>query len=1562
MDHSECFADQEVSANRVYNYATNSTVTPPDATVVGLLSGHTFYFKPFIAGTGVQVDEVTNPGAITISYTGVPGPPYTYSTLPDPSTDASVVATMSGNNFQFRGLASGTNMDILQSTNVVTFNGPTLAASPSPGSTPLVDPQVGNEFRIKGLLPGNNVTLGNVSGGVTISAASYTYSSAAYPGAIPIIGSQAGTNFGFRALLAGQGIILDDVSIPGVVVISAVADTFSTIPSAQAQVTVVGTKVGNDFQFKGFRGGTNITVEDVSAANVITISGPTYSSNIIANTFPITAPQSGQDFRFKPLNAGTNMSIDTTTLSGALTFHGPTLAPSPGAAQTLVDPQSGNEFRIKRLGQGANIFLDAVSTPGTITIHGPTYSSNVVANSFPITDSQVVRDFRFKPLKQGDSIVIDAVSSLGALIINGPTLASTGVGTTSLVAPIVGNEFRIKTLTAGPNITLDSSVAGNVTITGPAPSVYTYSTSIVPGSDATLLSGQVGNNFVFKPFNNGVNITIEDATLPGALTINGPTYSSLNVPGTFPITAPQSGQDFRFFPLNAGTSIVLDMATALGAITINGPTLATNPVPSTVSLVDAPAGNELRVKPLFQGSSIILDTVSLPGAVTINGPTLASNVVASSVSLVDAPSGNQFRIKPLFAGTNMTLDTVANLGAVTINGPTLVSTASAGQSLVDAQFGSQFRIKRIAPGPNITLDSVTTPGSVIITGPSPNVYTYSTDPIVGYDATVVSTQVANDFRFKPFKAGAGITIDEVSLPGAITITSLAQNVKINQSIFVDALFGSDATGTRLEFSLPFETITAALAVALPGDTVVVRPGIYVETLTLLNGVNLVFNSGANLVTPLIDSLIITGNVTANIYSMGNITGRINILSHTGDIFIQTHTLTANALSAISISGSTTNLDIVTSSILVTNANLINIGTSPTTSTKIATNLIVSSGVSLISAADFGNLEIETVELQATTTTQNIITATTSTPSVDAKLRLAAVNATLTTTTGSIFNIADNTVTPSLMNIGIIAENLTTTGIVLAMTSSKAITATPNTVYPTLTITSRKIIHTHTIGNTGSFTTLYGIVRSNVTLNYGNLRYDINTATLNQMFNANNSEFILNADEMFSTGTQTITNMFINTAGSLLAKFGYATFNAGFISSGQTTFQANTLNMNVTAASTVTSGQTNIIAEVFNINRTTTGSPITTSSAILNIHAKNMTYQTVGGAVTDIRALTTDATMNVEIENFTQISPSGAFSFGSFGLANVEINNATDFAYLALSNGISNVAIGNLTVTTTTGVFTSPDNLSYINANIRRATLGVAYLYSSTTSGSAVINVGTLTSTARLVIQSSSGSLYLNITNLTSTNTSTNPTFSSTGTGQFDLIGTNWTVSTVNQAIISATSNITMNLGTVIFTNASSGTGQLVFSSGNTSGSIASITSTSSTAQAIISQTTGNLRMNIPFITSLATAYRVSTGTMLIQNTKATNSNNLEVVRITGAATVELFGSYSTTGTNAIVVDNGSANISLMGCKLYSTGAAVFKSTAGLMNVFSSGSIGRVVPDILRITIVGSLLISSLLPQ
>jgi hypothetical protein len=79
-------------------------------------------------------------------------------------------------------------------------------------------------------------------------------------------------------------------------------------------------------------------------------------------------------------------------------------------------------------------------------------------------------------------------------------------------------------------------------------------------------------------------------------------------------------------------------------------------------------------------------------------------------------------------------------------------------------------------------------------------------------------------------------------------------------VFVDAVYGDNATGMRNRADLPFLTVTAALAAALSGDVVAVRPGVYSEPLGIVmpSGVGL---RGAQAGAVTIQALGVTADTT-----------------------------------------------------------------------------------------------------------------------------------------------------------------------------------------------------------------------------------------------------------------------------------------------------------------------------------------------------------------------------------------------------------------------------------------------------------------------------------------------------------------------------------------------------------------------------------------------------------------------------------------------------------------------------------------------------------------------------
>lgn len=106
-----------------------------------------------------------------------------------------------------------------------------------------------------------------------------------------------------------------------------------------------------------------------------------------------------------------------------------------------------------------------------------------------------------------------------------------------------------------------------------------------------------------------------------------------------------------------------------------------------------------------------------------------------------------------------------------------------------------------------------------------------------------------------------------------------ENIPIGNTLFVDSVFGNDATGTPERLDLPYLTITAAQTAAGAGDVVRVWAGTYTDGGLGKDGINYYFEDGAIINT---DSDIWTDTPGAISYSV----------SGNGE-FITTGTLTTN---------------------------------------------------------------------------------------------------------------------------------------------------------------------------------------------------------------------------------------------------------------------------------------------------------------------------------------------------------------------------------------------------------------------------------------------------------------------------------------------------------------------------------------------------------------------------------------------------------------------------------------------------------------------------------------------
>jgi hypothetical protein len=111
-------------------------------------------------------------------------------------------------------------------------------------------------------------------------------------------------------------------------------------------------------------------------------------------------------------------------------------------------------------------------------------------------------------------------------------------------------------------------------------------------------------------------------------------------------------------------------------------------------------------------------------------------------------------------------------------------------------------------------------------------------------------------------ASGGVSTDFLSADGTWSVPAGGGGgvIDTGNTLWVDAVFGNDGTGTSDRQDLPFLTIAAALTAAVSGDTVRVRAGVYVESgLTIPTGVACI---GAGLLNTIVGDVAATADIFA----------------------------------------------------------------------------------------------------------------------------------------------------------------------------------------------------------------------------------------------------------------------------------------------------------------------------------------------------------------------------------------------------------------------------------------------------------------------------------------------------------------------------------------------------------------------------------------------------------------------------------------------------------------------------------------------------------------------------
>lgn len=131
-----------------------------------------------------------------------------------------------------------------------------------------------------------------------------------------------------------------------------------------------------------------------------------------------------------------------------------------------------------------------------------------------------------------------------------------------------------------------------------------------------------------------------------------------------------------------------------------------------------------------------------------------------------------------------------------------------------------------------------------------------------------------------------------------------QSVPIGNVVFVDAIFGNDATGQRQDETRPFLTLAAASTAAIPGDTVYVWPGDYsVSTNLVSDGIAWFFSTDVVVTATAIpfNTTVLTQTLTVTGY--GNFIGvGVPIIIASGisiNFYAQTITSDSNAVTILS---------------------------------------------------------------------------------------------------------------------------------------------------------------------------------------------------------------------------------------------------------------------------------------------------------------------------------------------------------------------------------------------------------------------------------------------------------------------------------------------------------------------------------------------------------------------------------------------------------------------------------------------------------------------------------------
>lgn len=420
------------------------------------------------------------------------------------------------------------------------------------------------------------------------------------------------------------------------------------------------------------------------------------------------------------------------------------------------------------------------------------------------------------------------------------TLGDNATGDETLVATPakVGEELRVKRITAGPGISLtsdDDQVTIESTATGGG-EVNTLADAGAGAGEASLVKAKTGAQLNVRVLSPGAGVTLTENADDVTIDTDGePNTLSDSGAGESLILA-KVGDALGIKKLEAsGTHITLTPTATSIQISSDGEANTLADTGAGLSLRKAKVGTALGVKKLIQGSNVTLtdgtDGITIAAAAPVGEANTITAPAASGVSLVHGTpkSGVALQTRKLVAGPGVTI-TSTGTDQVTIETPcgsVDVIDGGLGTSLIQdpSKSGNDLLLKSLEAGSGITLTPGATSVLIEATAGTGEANTLASPAGSGVDLRHATPKSGLDLQLRKLVGAGTVSIaqtgtDQVTITGTETgeaNTLAAPSLTIGA---ISLLHATPKSGTALQVRKLVAGSNVAIAQSGVGDVTI----------------------------------------------------------------------------------------------------------------------------------------------------------------------------------------------------------------------------------------------------------------------------------------------------------------------------------------------------------------------------------------------------------------------------------------------------------------------------------------------------------------------------------------------------------------------------------------------------------------------------------------------------------------------------------------------------------------------------------------------------------------------